>query len=92
MLLETRTLYLKAHVNCDELELAKERRVHLVYLIEIFVTKFVFYLRYSVLNKLSIYYLHFYLSKNITSYNFMTVFKIVKSLKCILKFISLEDR
>ena len=35
---------------------------------------------YSVLNRLS----EFYISKNITSYTFLLVFKIVESLQCIL--------
>ena len=39
---------------------------------------------YSVLNTLS-EYIYFYISKNITSYTFVFVFKIVKSLQCILK-------
>ena len=39
---------------------------------------------YSVLNKLS-KYIYFYISKNIASYTFLLVFKIVESLKCILK-------
>ena len=30
-------------------------------------------------------YMYFYISKNITSYSFLLVFKIVKSLQCILK-------
>ena len=37
---------------------------------------------YGVLNKLS-EYIYFYISKNITSYNFLLAFKIVKSLPCI---------
>ena len=39
---------------------------------------------YSVLNRLS-EYTYFYKSKNITSYTFLLVFKIDKSLQCILK-------
>ena len=39
---------------------------------------------YSVLNTLS-EYTYFYISKNITSYTFVLVFKIVESLQCILK-------
>ena len=39
---------------------------------------------YRVLNKLS-KYICFYISKNITSHTFLLVFKIVKSLECILK-------
>ena len=39
---------------------------------------------YIVLNTLS-EYTYFYTSKNITSYNFLLAFKIVESLKCILK-------
>ena len=42
---------------------------------------------YSVLNTLS-EYTYFSLSKNITSYTFLVVFKIVESLQCILKAIS----
>ena len=38
---------------------------------------------YSVLNTLS-EYTYFYMSKNITSYIFLLVFKIVESLQCIL--------
>ena len=38
---------------------------------------------YTVLNKLSEHN-YFYISKNITSYTFSLVFKIVKSLQCIL--------
>ena len=52
---------------------------------EIFLT-LVFHLSvYSVLNKLS-EYIYFYLSKNITSYTFPLVFKIVERLQYILKF------
>ena len=39
---------------------------------------------YSVLNTLS-EYTYFYISKNITSYTFLLVFKIAESLQCILK-------
>ena len=39
---------------------------------------------YSVLNKLS-EYKYFYIWKNITSYTFLSVFKIAKGLQCILK-------
>ena len=39
---------------------------------------------YNVLNTLS-EYTYFYISKNITSYNFLLVLKIDKSLQCILK-------
>ena len=39
---------------------------------------------YIVLNTLS-EYIYFYTSKNITSYTFLLVFKIVESLQCILK-------
>ena len=39
---------------------------------------------YSVLNKLS-EYIYFYISENITSYTLLLVFKIFKSLQCILK-------
>ena len=39
---------------------------------------------YSVLNKL-LEYIYFYITKNITSYAILLVFKIVESLKCILK-------
>ena len=39
---------------------------------------------YSVLNTLS-EYTYFSLSKNITSYAFLVVFKVVESLQCILK-------
>ena len=42
------------------------------------------YLSQWVLNKLS-EYMWFYKSKNVTSYYLLLVFKIVKSLKCILK-------
>ena len=38
---------------------------------------------YNVLNTLS-EYTYFYISKNITSYTFLLVFKIVESLQCIL--------
>ena len=38
---------------------------------------------YRVLNKFS-EYIHFYKTKNITSYAFLLAFKIVKSLQCIL--------
>ena len=38
---------------------------------------------YSVLNTLS-EYTYFYKSKNVTSYTFLLVFKIVESLRCIL--------
>ena len=43
-----------------------------------------FILKYSVLNTLS-EYTYFYVSKNITSYNFLLVFKIVESLQYIIK-------
>ena len=39
---------------------------------------------YSVLNTLS-EYTYFYISKNIISYTFLLVFKIVESLQCILR-------
>ena len=39
---------------------------------------------YSVLNALS-EYRYFYISKNITSYTFLFVFKIVESIQCIIK-------
>ena len=39
---------------------------------------------YGVLNKLS-EYSYCYISKNITSYTFVVVFRIVESLQCILK-------
>ena len=39
---------------------------------------------YSVLNKLS-EYTYFYMSKNITSYAFLLVFKTVESRQCIYK-------
>ena len=39
---------------------------------------------YIVFNTLA-KYIYFYISKNITSYSFLLVFKIVKSLQCILK-------
>ena len=39
---------------------------------------------YSILNSLS-KYIYFYISKNIASYIFLLVFKIVESLQCILK-------
>ena len=39
---------------------------------------------YNVLNTLS-EYIYFYISKNITSYTFLLVFKIVESLQCIVK-------
>ena len=44
---------------------------------EFFLT-FVFYLNLQCINK------YFYISKNITSYKFLFVFKIVESLLCIL--------
>ena len=39
---------------------------------------------YSVLNTLS-EYTYFYISKDITLYTFLLVFKIIESLQCILK-------
>ena len=39
---------------------------------------------YRILNKLS-ECIHFYISKNIASYTFLLVFKIVKNFPCILK-------
>ena len=39
---------------------------------------------YSLLNTVS-EYTHFYISKNITSYTFLLVFKFVESLQCVLK-------
>ena len=51
---------------------------------EIFL-KFVFNISmYSVLNTLA-EYIYFYISKNITSYTFLTVVKVVEGLQCILK-------
>ena len=44
---------------------------------------------YSVFNKLS-EYTYFYIPKNITSYTFFHVFKIVESLHCIFKYLSLK--
>ena len=44
----------------------------------------IFYLNLSVLNTLS-EYTYFHISKNITSYTFLLVLKIVESLHCILK-------
>ena len=44
---------------------------------------------YGVLNTLS-EYTYLYISKNITSYTFLLVFKIVESLQCILKLIKLS--
>ena len=46
---------------------------------------------YSVLSTLS-EYTYFYISKNITSYTFFPVFKIVESLQCILKAILYQTR
>ena len=45
---------------------------------------FAFISIHSLLNTLS-EYTYFYISKNITSYTFLLVFKIVESLQCILK-------
>ena len=45
---------------------------------------------YSVLNTLS-EYTYFYKSKNIPSYTFLLVFKIVKSSQCILKWVRYWD-
>ena len=49
---------------------------------------FAFISIHSLLNTLS-EYTYFYISKNITSYTFLLVFKIVESLQCILKIFSL---
>ena len=68
--------------NCYELELAKEKRGHfciVYFLLNIWVLSL-----YSVLNTLT-EYTYFYISKNIISYTFLLVFKIVESLQCILK-------
>ena len=45
---------------------------------------------YSVLNALS-EYTYFYISKNVTSYTFLFVFKIVESFQCILKHLMLNN-
>ena len=50
----------------------------------IFFQRLCFISMYNVLNTLS-EYIYFYISKNITSYTFLLVFKIVESLQCILK-------
>ena len=69
------------------MELAKEKRGHFLYcsfyLKDIF-KHLCFISMYSVLNTLS-EYTYFYISKNITSYTFLLVFKIVESLQCILE-------
>ena len=39
---------------------------------------------YSVLNTL-LEYTYFYISKNITSYTFLRVYKFVENLQCVLK-------
>ena len=58
---------------------------------EIFLT-FLFYpVVYSVLNTLS-EYTHFCISKNITSYTFLLVFKIFESLQCILNFVKIQNQ
>ena len=46
---------------------------------------------YGVLNTLSDY-TYFYISKKITSYNFVLVFKIVESLECILNIMTRSKR
>ena len=69
------------------LSLRKKKSAFLYRLIctkEIFLT-FVFYLNICVLLHTLSKYIYFYISKNITSYNFLLVFKIVESLQCILK-------
>ena len=66
------------------MELAKEKRGHFLY--RLFYPKKIFltFVLYSVFNTLS-EYAYFYISKNITSYKILLVFKIVESLQCVLK-------
>ena len=45
---------------------------------------------FSVLNTL-LEYAYFCISKNITSYTFLLIFKIAESLQCILKLYSFKD-
>ena len=59
----------------SDLKLAKEKSVHF---------SSVHFAVRKVLNKPS-KYVYFYISKNTTSYVFLLVFKVVKSLQCILK-------
>ena len=69
------------------MELSKEKRAFFVTFIlakETFLLCFISI--YSILNILS-EYKWFYLSKNITSYTFLLVLKIVERLQCILKLV-----
>ena len=69
----------------DELELATEKFFCTVYFVwRKFFKHLCFISMYSILNTLS-EYTYFSISKNITSYSFLLVFKIVESLQCILK-------
>ena len=68
---------------------ARERKKRAFFVTVYFVQKKFFWhlyfiSMYSVLNTLS-EYTYFYISKNITLYLFLLVFKIVESLQCILK-------
>ena len=63
----------------------KERIFCIVYFVRRnFFLHLSFVSMYSVLNTLS-EYTYLYISKNITSYTFLLLFKIVESLQCILK-------
>ena len=68
--------------NCEELELAKRGLFCAVYFVgrKFFLTCFI--PTYNVLST-PLEYTYFYISKEITSYIFLLVFKIVESLQCI---------
>ena len=71
-----------------DLEFTKEKRGHFLY--RLFFPKEIFF-NICVLSQYMVYWIHFskytyfYILKNITSYTFLFVFKIVESLQCILK-------
>ena len=72
----------------------ERKRVHFLYLL--FCPKEIFF-NIRVLSKCKVYWTHFQnlhtlILKNITSYTFLLVFKIVKSLQCILKWNVLNNR
>ena len=79
-------------INCDELELAQEKRGHILY--HLFCPKEIFFnicftSMYSLSNTLS-ECIYFYLSKSITSNTSLLVFKIDENLQFILNKIKFQ--
>ena len=74
--------------KCDELKFKKDKRVFFVLLGNIYCKGNIFNI--FVLSQSIVYwinfieYTYFYISKNITSYTLLLVFKIVGSLQCVL--------